>query len=133
VLAKARPGVDLIQYLCWFHVYSRAPMEVIAKTRGIPLDAPKLPQGEDNRHSAIYEDLSLRLTPPPAEDAFAGYAEQIAHRTAVYLERLNRYGSALKADDLADVNALLGTAYATNEAADGALEAWIGEADAGAG
>ena len=132
VLAQARPGVDLIQYLCWFHVYSRAPMEVIAHGRGIDLQPPDLPSGEANRHSPIFEDLSLRLRPHVEETSFDDYAEQIAYRTAVYLERLNRYRPALAADDIADVNALLGASYASTERADAALETWILAADAGA-
>lgn len=130
VLAQARPGIDLIQYICWFHVYSRAPMEVIAKAQGIALEPPEIPEVAKNRHSPIYEDLSLRLTPPAAEDEFDNYAGQTAHRTAVYLERLNRYGPALAAEDLAETNALLGTHHADNEAADADLEAWLAKADA---
>lgn len=132
VLAKARPGIDLIQYLCWFHVYSRAPMEVIAHSRGIDLEPPDLPEGEENRHGPMFEDLSLRLKPTPGQAGFDDYAQQTAHRTAVYLERLNRYGAALSADDVADINALLGARYAAAEDAEAALETWILEADAGA-
>jgi hypothetical protein len=131
-LAQARPGIDLIQYLCWFHVYSRAPMEVIAQTRGLELALPPLPEGQDNRHSPLYEDLSMRLAPDEGEASFDDYAQQTAHRTAVYLERLNRYGPALEADNLDDINRLLGSGYGTIGEADAALEAWIDKADAGA-
>ncbi len=132
VLAQARPGIDLIQYLCWFHVYSRAPMEVIAQTRGLELALPPLPEGQDNRHSPLYEDLSMRLAPDEGEASFDDYAQQTAHRTAVYLERLNRYGPALEADNLDDINRLLGSGYGTIGEADAALEVWIDKADAGA-
>jgi hypothetical protein len=80
----------------------------------------------------MFEDLSLRLKPTSGEAGFDDYAQQTAHRTAVYLERLNRYGAALSADDLADTNALLGSRHAEAEDAEAALEAWILEADAGA-
>ncbi|MDE0886094.1 MAG: phosphotransferase family protein [Myxococcota bacterium] len=132
VLSRARPGVDLIQYLCWFHVYSRAPMEVIAQTRGLELPLPPLPEGESNSRSPLYEDLSLRLAPEAAEPGFEDYARQTAWRTAVYLERSNRYGPALAADSLADINRLLGSEHSDIAQADAALEAWIGKADAGA-
>ncbi len=132
VLAAARPGIDLIQYLCWYHVYSRAPIEVIAHAQGVELVAPDLPKGESNRHSAMYDDLSDRLTPRSGKDEFAHYAENIAHRTAVYLQRLNRYGPALEADDMADINAQLGSQFENADDAAAALEAWILDADAGA-
>ena len=51
VLATARPGVDLIQYLCWYHVYSRAPIEIIAHTQGVELIEPDLPPHASPRAS----------------------------------------------------------------------------------
>lgn len=130
ILTRARPGVDLIQYLCWFHVYSRAPMEVIAMARNIELAPPTLPGDTSNRHTPFFDDLSQRLTPTAARDGFSGYAGQTAYRTAVYLARLNRYGPALEADDIADINELLGTRYQDRDRADDALETWILNASA---
>ena len=132
VLGRASPGIDLIQYLCWFHVYSRAPMEVIAHAQGIELLAPDLPEPTPNRHAPIFEDLSLRLAPLDRDEGFESYAERTAHRTAVYVERMNRYGPALETDDVADINALLGSSHRDRESADTALEGRILSADAGA-
>jgi len=132
ILGQARPGVDLIQYLCWFHVYSRAPLEVIAHRAGVDLQPPALPTPEPNRHSPIFQDLSLRLKPSAVASSFDDYAQQTAYRTAVYLERLNRHGPALEADNIADVDALLGAAHANADEADAALEGFILAADPGA-
>jgi len=132
VLTKAQPGIDLIQYLCWFHVYSRAPLEVIAMSGKIELTDPDLPEAQSDRQTPFFEDLSQRLTPRSGDDSFAQYAGQTAHRTAVYLERVNRYGPALEADNLSDINAFLGTQHTEAAKADAALEEWVLKADAGA-
>jgi len=132
VLSRARPGVDLIQYLCWFHVYCRAPLEVIAQGRGLALAPPPLPDAKENSRSALYQDLSLRLAPGEGNDGFDDYARETAWRTAIYLERSNRYGPALEADSLGEVNRLLGSEHANLAEADAALEAWILSADTGA-
>ncbi|MFP8874287.1 MAG: phosphotransferase family protein [Myxococcota bacterium] len=128
VLATARPGVDLIQYLCWYHVYSRSPIEVLAHMQGVELTPPPLPEAETDRYSAMHTDLVERLAPQASEDEFASYAGSTAHRTAEYLQRVNRYGRALEADDVSDINALLGGHALAADRADGALEAWILEA-----
>ena len=128
VLATARPGVDLIQYLCWYHVYSRAPIEIIAHTQGVELIEPDLPPSRHNRHSPIYDDLSLRLAPLPEQDGFENYAGSTSHRTAVYLQRLNDYGAALDADNIHDINALLKSDFSDPEEAAEGLEAFILEA-----
>ena len=132
ILAQAQPGIDLIQYLCWFHVYSKAPIEVIAMAQNIELEPPMLPPGTSNRQSPFFEDLSQRLTPAATDDGFSDYAGKTAYRTAVYLERLNRYGPALEADDVADINALLGTHHQDRGLADSALESWLLDASADA-
>lgn len=132
VLATARPGVDLIQYFCWYHVYSRAPIEVIAHAQGVELVSPELPGAETNPQSPIYEDLCLRLAPQQGDGEFAAYADETVYRTAVYLQRRNDFGPELDAGNLADINALLGTQFTAAAEADAALEAWILEADAAA-
>ena len=104
VLATARPGVDLIQYFCWYHVYSRAPVEVIAHTQGVELVNPELPSQETNAQSAIYEDLCLRLAPERSGAGFSDYADSTVYRTAVYLQRRNDFGRELDAGNLADIN-----------------------------
>ena len=122
VLATARPGVDLIQYLCWYHVYSRAPLEIMAHAGGITLEAPDLPSASTDRHTAMHEDLCLRLAPSGNEDDFDHYDGSTAYRTAVYLQRRNQYGEALASDDIADINDLLGTHLDNLDEAEQALE-----------
>ena len=132
VLAQARPGVDLIQYLCWYHVYSRCPIQVMAHGQGVELEAPVLPEAEESRATPLYDDLAGRLAPDEAADGFDSYAGSTAHRTAVYLQRLNQYGRAFESDDVKDINDLLGTRHNQGETAAAALEDWVADADPGA-
>ena len=132
VLAQARPGVDLIQYLCWYHVYSRSPIEVIAHMQGVALESPPLPDADEGRQTPFFQDLAARLAPDQDAEGFDSYADSTAHRTAIYLQRLHQYGPALEADDVTDVNRLLGTSLNDGEAAAAALEEWVAEADPGA-
>ena len=132
VLAQARPGVDLIQYLCWYHVYSRCPIEVMAHGQGVKLEAPDLPEAEESRTTPLYDDLATRLAPREDADGFDSYAGSTAHRTAVYLQRLHQYGRALESDNMKDINALLGTRFEDGETAAGGLEEWVAGADPGA-
>ena len=132
VLAQARPGVDLIQYLCWYHVYSRSPIEVMAHMQGVDLEEPALPDAEVSRETPLFDDLAGRLAPAEDDDGFDSYAGATAHRTAIYLQRLNRYGRELEAADVQDINGLLGTGFSEGVAAAAALEEWVLDADPGA-
>jgi hypothetical protein len=80
----------------------------------------------------MYADLLHRLSPEDGEEHFDQYANNTAYRTAVYLQRLNDFGPALDAGNLADINALLRTHLTNVAQADAALESWILEADHGA-
>ena len=132
VLATARPGVDLVQYFCWYHVYSRAPIELIAHAQGVELVGPEIPAATPNAQSPMYADLLHRLSPEDGEEQFDQYANNTAYRTAVYLQRLNDFGPSLEAGNLMDINALLRTQFTNVAQADAALETWILEADPGA-
>ncbi len=130
VLAQARPGVDLIQYLCWYHVYSRSPVEVLAHMYGIELQRPALPEPSGDHLSPMYEDLVTRLAPTVTEgDSFESYEGSTAYRTAVYLDRAHRYGAALGDEDLSDINRFLGRGYQDPEEAATGLEEWLTSAE----
>ena len=133
VLATARPGVDLIQYFCWYHVYSRAPIEVIAHAQGVELEEPEPLGPAPNAQSPIYTDLCQRLAPDTdSSEDFSDYAESTTYRTAIYLSRRNDFGPQIDADNLADINRLLGTAHTDLLEADSVLESWIQDTDASA-
>lgn len=137
MVAAPPRGVDLVQYLCWYHVYSRAPLEVIAHMQGVTLEPPNLPEADTTRHSVAHDALVTALQPPPRHEhqpprdaeRFAAYQTDAALRIAEYLRRAERFGAALEADDLAEVATLIGRTPRDWRDADLALEAWVEAAD----
>jgi len=109
LVAAPAQGIDLVQYLCWYHVFGRAPIEVIAHMQGVPLEPPALPDPEPTRHASAHDFLAEALAPDAGADAFDTYAGDAAYRVAEYLRRSNLYGPALEADDLDDAARLLGS------------------------
>jgi aminoglycoside phosphotransferase (APT) family kinase protein len=124
LVARPIPGHDLVQYLCWYHVFGRASIEVIAHMQGVDLVAPTLPESAPTRQSAAYDRLLDDLTPSDGD----AYERGAAQRLAQYLQRAERYGPALEADDCAEVAALTGSRPQRWEQADAQLEAYILEA-----
>jgi aminoglycoside phosphotransferase (APT) family kinase protein len=117
LVANPIPGHDLVQYLCWYHVFGRAPLEAIAHMQGIPLEAPELPDSSPTRHSAAHDLLVGSLEPDQG-----AYEGEPAYRLAEYLRRADRYGPALEADDCAEVAQLTGSQPASWQEADRLLE-----------
>lgn len=117
LVANPIPGHDLVQYLCWYHVFGRAPLEVIAHMSGTPLEAPELPDPNPTRHSPAH-DLLVDLLEPGDDD----YESGPAHRLSEYLRRADLYGPALEADDCAEVTQLTGKQAASWQEADRLLE-----------
>jgi hypothetical protein len=123
------PAGNYVQYLAWYVVYSRCPLEVLAHLRGIELDAPSLPEPSPSRRHPAYGHLATLLDPEQAAgDATRAYELDRAWRVALYLERGDRYGAALEADDLDDAAAILGHRPSTWQQADAELEALVLEA-----
>jgi aminoglycoside phosphotransferase (APT) family kinase protein len=122
LVAAAPQGVDLVQYLCWYHVYSRAALEVLAHMQGISLDPPALPPANRTRQSAAHDFLVAKLAPKQDESDFDAYEGDAAARVAEYLRRTDRYGPAMEIEDLAEIEALVGHASASWGEADAALE-----------
>jgi hypothetical protein len=108
------PGVDFVQYLGWYLVWTRCPLEIIGAGLGVELDPPP---GADARHPAT----------AGARD-FADYEADAAARLATYRERSERMTPALEAAYLDDLAPLLGGRPSSRQAADAALVALIREA-----
>lgn len=117
---------NYVQYLGWYVCYGRVGLEVMANATGVELDPPSLPAAQPSRRSVAHAHLVSVLDPDQAgEDAERAYQLDRMQRTAVYLERSDRYGAALEAEDLDDVAKLLGTRPASWLEADAALEAVV--------
>lgn len=126
MISKPLPQANFVQYLGWYVVYGRTGLEVMAHATGTPLDPPEIPEISDvapSRRSAAHEHLITLLDPSEAgSDEERAYQLDRMQRTAIYLERSDRYGAALEADDLDDVAALLGSRPSSWQEADARLE-----------
>lgn len=122
-LATPSRDANYVQYLGWSVCYGRAGLEVMARYAGVELDPPRLPEAEPSRRTTAYAHLIDLLDPArvvrseaasqdPA-DRERAYDFDRMQRLAVYLDRSDRFGAALDADDLADVARLLGPSPAS--------------------
>jgi len=127
LVANPTPGLDLIQYLGWYWVYSLAPLDVIAHGMGLEREALVLPEESATRHSTEYETLVARLRKASAGEGFAAYEIDASLRIAEYLQRADRLGPALEAADLDDASELLGRRMNTWNEADALLETYVEE------
>lgn len=117
---------NYVQYLGWYVCYGRAGLEVMANATGVSLEKPQIPDSPPSRRAVAANHLIELLDPERVkEDEERAYHFDRMQRTAVYLERSDRYGAALEADDLDDVAALLGTRPSHWEEADALLEEFV--------
>ncbi|MEZ4290635.1 MAG: phosphotransferase [Myxococcota bacterium] len=114
---------NYVQYLGWYVCYGRAGLEVMAHATGVELDPPSLPEEAPSRRAAAHAHLVENLDPALAkDDEERAYDLDRLQRTAIYLERADRFGAALDADDLDDTAKLLGARPRDHATADAALE-----------
>jgi hypothetical protein len=125
LVAAPPAGVDWVQYLGWYCVWLRGPLEILAARLGVELEPVEPPRGTPTRHAPGHEALKAMLAPSASEDAFASYQRDAASRVAEYLLRADRFGAELERQNLADTAALLGSRPDNWQAAEQALEAWV--------
>jgi hypothetical protein len=95
----------------------------MAETTGTSLDPPSLPDERPSRRTAAIEQLTTLLDPSlSGDDEEQAYQLDRMQRIAVYLDRSDRYGPALEAEDLDDVEKLLGWRPSSWQEADAHLE-----------
>lgn len=131
--ADPPPGFNLAQYLSWYLVYGRFPLEVIAEVEGIALDAPSAPIAADASGAApappasrfgVAHDVLIGLL----EGGERSYATDTALRVAHYVREIDRHGARVAAQDADELATLLGRRIDDPREADAALEARIAEA-----
>jgi hypothetical protein len=113
---------DYVQYLIWYLVYARCPLEIIAHLEGVEIPAAELPTGLETDYSVGHDALRDRLAAFERGDSFKAYQLEAVERLATYLSRADRYGPALEADDLDEAAELLGRRPASGAERDAALE-----------
>ena len=127
LVAKPTPELDLIQYLAWYWVYGRTPLEWIALLTDIEVDPWTPPEPRPTWHSSGHDFLAGAIDAIPAEDTFARYQKDVAARSASYLRRAEDWGPELAAEDLAEAASILGSQPAGWQEADAALEERIAQ------
>ena len=126
MVATALPGLDFVQYLAWSLVYARTPIEVIAHGSGVELEAVDLREPGTTRYSPGGDALVQMLsTPADAEADFETYRRETMLRAAEYLRRAESLGPELEAQNLDDLEALLGSRPGSGPEGDAALEAYV--------
>jgi hypothetical protein len=123
LVARPGPELDLVQYLGWYWVYGRTPIEWIAHLEEIALPEWEPPEPSETRASSGHDFLMGAIGRIPAEDGFAAYQRDVSLRSAEYLRRADCYGAALEAEDLDEAAVLLGSRPRNWKEADTALEA----------
>jgi hypothetical protein len=122
LIAEPTADLEFVQYLAWYWVYARAPIEWVAQLDGVELGAWTPPEETPSRHNAGHDFLAKAIAALPANDSIAEYQRAIVERAAVYLERADRYGAALEEEDLGEAAAILGFRPTTWQECDAALE-----------
>jgi hypothetical protein len=117
LVASAPPGLDLVQYLCWYVIWTRSCLEVIADGMGLALPPPELPHSETG-----FDDTVSGLD-------FDAYAADARARLAIVEARRDELGDELESRDLDDLSSLLGRSCASPREADEALEERIERGD----
>ncbi len=132
LVATPPPGIDLIQYLGWYQVWTRACLEIMGHVLGLELEDATLPDALPTRFSSAHDALSRRLehASQGGKKDHASYEIDAAYRNAEYLRRAERYGPELERQDLDEASALVGRTLADWQAADTALEEFVATAGA---
>lgn len=101
--------VDLIQYLGWHWVWSRACIEVMADSMGVPLPSPTIPEPRKTFYSDGHDLLVRKLGAlRSAEEGFKRFELDTTWRTAAYLSRVETMAPAMDAEEATEIDALLG-------------------------
>ena len=74
-----------VQFIGWYHVYARMPIEVMAHEAGVELEEPPLPESDPQRQAPGFGALAKLLAKAKGADDFADYQIATAARLGQYL------------------------------------------------
>jgi len=127
VCAAPPPRLNLPQYLGWYLVYGRLPVELIAKLEGVELETPVVPDPVSVRYDSGHAVLTSILDGlmESAKDAAVRYELDTAMRIATHLKHIQEMGQSVAEDDMTDVTKVLGYRPRNWQEADAQLEELI--------
>jgi hypothetical protein len=133
-LANPHVAVEYVQYLTWYLVYSRAPLELIAHLEGFDLADPELPSETVSPYAVAHDSLQEKYAAFQTKDEFQAYEADGLRRLSLFLRQGDRYGADLLEKDLDDAGQIVGQRPKTWQERDRALSELVrdngGERDA---
>jgi aminoglycoside phosphotransferase (APT) family kinase protein len=123
------PVSSMLQYIEWQLHGARWALEIIAARAGIDLPPQAPVEPEPTPYDAVGESLVGAIGSLPVEGDFGTHERTLTARLAGFVARLGQYGPPTYRQDLADVEAFLGSRFASLAEADDALERFVLEAD----
>lgn len=107
-VADPPKSLELVQYLAWYLVYQRAPLELVAHIDGVALAEPSLPAEESTPFGVAHDGMVARLEPTGEQGSFRDFETDGLRRIAIYVRESDRRGHAMLEEDLAEASDLLG-------------------------
>lgn len=124
-VAEPMPTASVLQYLEWWAHGSRWPLEIIAGLMGLELPESEPLVSEPTPYDGLAQSLVGAIAALPAEGEFATYERGATATLARYMARVQQYGPPMYRAIKAEIEAFLGAEFASYEAADAALEAFV--------
>lgn len=125
VLHNSFPMSDLLQYVEWFQQCSLNAVEAMAAVEGVTLDDYLLPQIADVRQGGLVDALAPIIEELAVETEIERFRRHQTAQTARYVADVCRYGPSIEAENLDDIERLLGSRCADWRTGDEALEAFV--------
>jgi len=101
--------VDLVQYLGWYWVWSRACIEIMADGAGLALPTVSIPEPASTAYGSSHKLLVDKLASLRSEtDGFLSYELDTAWRNASYLRRVESIWPQMAGEEEAEIDKLLG-------------------------
>ena len=124
-LANPHVAVEYVQFLTWYLVYSRSPLELIAYREGYELEDPAFPEETVSPYAVAHDSLQEKFGAFKTNDTFQAYEADSLRRLALYTRQGDRYGADLLERDFDDASKLLGKRPATWQERDADLSSLV--------
>lgn len=122
-LRTNHPHPAFVEYLSWDLASSRAALEVLAEISGVALDPPAELSARTSLHADALTDLIAVAEALPPPEGLLREAPVLS--LARYARRADEIGGEIERLERSDVEALLGRDFASDDAAEAALETFV--------